>query len=431
MNKHQGTILHQADASMGQNMLGIPKYYLEQSSGDVTAIDKWLTKKIQELINDAPISFVLWDREEIRPLNTRPVAKLHIKSRNAIFKLLINPEYNFGDLYCIKAIDVEGDLPVLLHHSYRGLCYGKKPWITRLFAGIRRFNRATNSIDKSRHNIYHHYDIGNEFYKLWLDQPAMQYTCAYFPDQEMSLEDAQTAKMHHVSRKLRLQPGQTVVEAGCGWGGLARFMAREYGVRVKAYNISHEQIDLAKKQTELEGLSDVVEYIEDDYRNISGEYDIFVSVGMLEHVGLENYKHLSDVIDRCLKEDGYGLIHTIGRNEPGLMNPWIEARIFPGACPPSLSQIMSIFEPKSFSVLDVENLRLHYARTLEHWLARFEQHREQVQQNFDELFVRAWRLYLSGSVAAFTSGTMQLFQVLFTRPRNNDLSWSRSHLYPP
>ena len=431
MNKHQGTMVHQPQTPLGQNLLGIPDYYLEQSSGAVTALDKWLTRKIQELINDAPISFVLWDGEEIRPASTRPVAKLHINSRGAIVKLLINPEYNFGDLYCIRAIDVEGDLPVLLHHSYRGLRYGKRPWLTRLFAGMRRFHRAANSISKSRENIYHHYDIGNDFYKLWLDQAAMQYTCAYFPDQDMSLEDAQLAKMHHVCRKLRLQPGQSVVEAGCGWGGLARFMAREYGVRVRAYNISHEQVEYARTLANQQGLADLVEYVEDDYRNISGDYDVFVSIGMLEHVGLENYQNLSAVIDRCLKQDGSGLIHTIGRNEPGLMNPWIEARIFPGACPPSLSQVMSIFEPKSFSVLDVENLRLHYARTLEHWLARFEQQRELVQKRYDEIFVRAWRLYLAGSVAAFTSGTLQLFQVLFTRPRNNDLPWSRSHLYPP
>jgi cyclopropane-fatty-acyl-phospholipid synthase len=429
MNKYEGTMVHEADTSLGQNMLGIPNYYLEQSSGNVTALDKWLTRKIQELINDAPISFVLWNREEIRPANTRPVAKLHINSRSAIIQLLINPEYHFGDLYCIKAIDVEGDLPMLLHHCYRALRYGNKPWVTGLFAGMRRFRRATNSIAKSRQNIYHHYDIGNDFYKLWLDRAAMQYTCAYFPDPEMSLEDAQIAKMHHICRKLQLRPGQTVVEAGCGWGGLARFMAREYGVRVKAYNISHEQIEYARKQAGQEGLNSEVEYVEDDYRNITGEYDVFVSVGMLEHVGLENYGALSEVIDRCLKDGGTGLIHTIGRNEPGLMNPWIEARIFPGAIPPSLSQMMTLFEPRSFSVLDVENLRLHYARTLKHWLARFEQHRDQVQQTYDEIFVRAWSLYLAGSVAAFTSGTMQLFQVLFTRPLNNDLAWSRSHLY--
>lgn len=428
MNKHQATLVDQPQTSLDRNVLGIPNYYHAPSNSDVTIIDKWLARKLQELIGDAPISYVLWNKEEIKPGDVSPVAKLHIYSRSAILKLLTNPEFYFGDLYCTKGIGVEGDLAVLLHHGFRAIRYGYKPWITRLFAGIRRLQQRTNSLSGSKQNIHHHYDIGNDFYKLWLDRDALQYTCAYFPNPDMSLEDAQVAKMHHVCRKLRLQPGQSVVEAGCGWGGLALFMAREYGVNIKAYNISSEQIAHARDRAAQEGLSDRVEYIEDDYRNITGLYDVFISVGMLEHVGIENYKYLGDLIDRCLKEDGYGLIHTIGRNEPGLMNSWIEARIFPGACPPSLGQMMAIFEPRSFSILDIENLRMHYARTLEHWLLRFEDHRDLVEQTYDEAFVRAWRLYLAGSIAGFTSGTLQLFQVLFTRPCNNDLPWSRAHL---
>jgi cyclopropane-fatty-acyl-phospholipid synthase len=172
-----------------------------------------------------------------------------------------------------------------------------------------------------------------------------------------------------------------------------------------------------------------VEYIEDDYRNIKGVYDVFVSIGMLEHVGIDQYQELSDVIDRCLKPQGIGLIHSIGRNQPSLLNEWIATRIFPGARPPSISQMMTIFEPKEFSILDIENLRLHYAKTLEHWLARFDQNADQFRKTYDEEFIRAWRLYLAGSIAAFTSGTMQLFQVVFTRPHNNNLPWSRAHLY--
>jgi cyclopropane-fatty-acyl-phospholipid synthase len=235
--------------------------------------------------------------------------------------------------------------------------------------------------------------------------------------------------MHHICRKLDLKPGQSVVEAGCGWGGLARFMAQEYGVKVKAYNISHKQISYAHEQISNSDLSDQVEYIEDDYRNITGNYDVFVSVGMLEHIGVEYYQCLGSVINNCLNDKGHGLIHSIGRNKPGLLNAWIEARIFPGACPPSLGQMMQIFEPYSLSILDIENLRLHYAKTLEHWIKRFDTKREVIQKMYDKSFVRSWNLYLMGSKAAFTSGTMQLFQVLFTRPKNNDLRWSRSHLY--
>jgi cyclopropane-fatty-acyl-phospholipid synthase len=257
----------------------------------------------------------------------------------------------------------------------------------------------------------------------------MVYTCAYFPSQALSLEEAQVAKMDHICRKLCLQPGEEVVEAGCGWGALALHMARHYGVKVKAYNISREQLAYAREQARHEGLDSQVDYIEGDYRQITGKCDAFVSVGMLEHVGLKHYRELGEVMDRCLHKKGRGLIHSIGRNQPFPMNAWIEKRIFPGGYPPSLGEMMKLFEPWNFSVLDVENLRLHYAATLRHWLARFEANVERITDLFDETFVRSWRLYLSGSIAAFTGGDLQLFQVVFTRHDNNQIPWTREFLY--
>jgi cyclopropane-fatty-acyl-phospholipid synthase len=245
----------------------------------------------------------------------------------------------------------------------------------------------------------------------------------------LSLEEAQAAKIDHVCRKLELKPGQTVVEAGCGWGALARHMAKHYGVTVKAYNISHQQLTYARARAQQEGLSDRVEYIEDDYRNIRGQYDAFVSVGMLEHVGLPNYPVLGAVALNVLRENGRGLIHSIGRNRPGTMSAWIERRIFPGAHPPCLSEMMQIFEPHNFSVLDVENLRLHYARTLAHWLERFEANADKVEAMTDSAFVRAWRLYLAGSMASFTAGDLQLFQVTFAHGNCNEVPWTRWRLY--
>jgi cyclopropane-fatty-acyl-phospholipid synthase len=206
-------------------------------------------------------------------------------------------------------------------------------------------------------------------------------------------------------------------------------MAREYGVKVRAFNISAEQVRYARERAAAEGLGRNVEYIEDDYRNISGQCDVFVSVGMLEHVGRDNYRNLGGIIDRCLAPAGRGLIHSIGRDQPCPMNAWIERRVFPGSYPPTLREMMDIFEPWGFSVLDVENLRPHYAKTLEHWLARFEAHRDEVRERFDENFVRAWRLYLAGSMASFTTGWLQLFQVVFTRPDSNKIPWTRDHLY--
>jgi cyclopropane-fatty-acyl-phospholipid synthase len=291
-----------------------------------------------------------------------------------------------------------------------------------------RYRARANSLNGSRHNIHHHYDIGNDFYRLWLDD-QMQYTCAYFPTPDASLEQAQIAKMDHVCRKLWLKPGDTVVEAGCGWGSLARHMARHYGVTVRAYNISAEQIRYARERARAEGLDGQVEYVEDDYRNIDGRYDAFVSVGMLEHVGTDNYGTLGEMIHRCLKDHGRGLLHSIGRNKAAPMNAWIEKRIFPGAYPPSLKEMLEVLEPGGFSALDVENLRLHYAKTLEHWLWRYEKAADRVREMFDESFLRAWRLYLSGSLAAFTSADLQLFQLTFARYNSIAIPWNRAYLY--
>ena len=237
--------------------------------------------------------------------------------------------------------------------------------------------------------------------------------------------------MDHVCRKLQLAPGETVLEAGCGWGALALFMAKHYGVSVKAFNVSREQIAYARERARREGLSRQVSFIDDDWRNMRDRCDVFVSVGMLEHVGTANYRLLGAVMDHCLAPEGRGLIHTIGQNVPESVNPWIRRRIFPGAYPPSLSEMMQIFEPYRFSVLDVENLRLHYAETLRHWLQRYEQSADSVRREFGQQFERTWRLYLCGSLAAFESGGLQLFQVLFARGHNNQIPWTRSHVYRP
>ena len=220
-----------------------------------------------------------------------------------------------------------------------------------------------NSLRAARDNVHHHYDLGNSFYQQWLDQELV-YTCAYFERPEMSLDEAQRAKLDLVCRKLQLRPGDTVVEAGCGWGALALFMARHYGVRVKAFNVSTEQLAFARDRAAREGLTDRVEFIDDDYRNVRGTYDVFVSIGMLEHVGLAHLHTLADVLGRTLRRDGgRGLLHFIGRDTPCPLNPWIRRRIFPGAYTPTLAEVTRrVLEPAGMSVVDVENLRLHYAQ---------------------------------------------------------------------
>jgi cyclopropane-fatty-acyl-phospholipid synthase len=246
----------------------------------------------------------------------------------------------------------------------------------------------------------------------------MLYTCAYFPTPDCSLENAQLAKMDLVCRKLRLRAGERVVEAGCGWGSLALFMAARYGVSVRAFNISVEQIAYARERAARAGLSHQVEFVEDDYRNATGRFDAFVSIGMLEHVGLPEYATFGSVIDRSIGPNGRGLLHFIGRDRPAPLNAWIRKRIFPGAYPPTLSEVFEhALMPRGLSVLDVENLRLHYEKTLSHWLQRFDDAADTVARMFDDTFVRAWRLYLTGSQASFSTGSLQLFQVVFARGR--------------
>jgi len=393
----------------------------------VFSAEKLLLARMMDSLGNPPLDLVLWDGQEIASLEKSALARVLIRDHGALLKLIANPELGFGEMFTAGRIEVQGNLVDCLEAIYRALPPAGQGQIgQKLLAPFNAPSR--NSQTKARRDIQHHYDIGNDFYKLWLDRD-MVYTCAYFPDPAMGLEEAQVAKLDYVCRKLRLAPGDTVLEAGCGWGALALHMARHYGVTVKAYNISKEQIAYARERAGAEGLDAKVQFIEDDYRNVDGEFDAFVSVGMLEHVGVDHYHALGAIIDRCLKEGGRGLIHSIGRNRPSPMTPWIERNIFPGACPPSLSQMMQIFEPFNFSVLDVENLRLHYAKTLEHWLARYEDNAGRVAEMFDASFVRAWRLYLAGSVAAFRSGDMQLFQVIFNRSGQNGIAWTRQYLY--
>ena len=393
----------------------------------VFATEKLLLANMMRAIGNPPLRVVLWNGEEISNHRDDNVPEVAIRDRGALLKLVADPELYFGELYAAGRVEVPGDLLAFLEAVYRVWPLAGRPNLGKKllspFVDVRR-----NTLSGSRSNIHHHYDIGNDFYRLWLDE-RMLYTCAYFPTPDTGLEQAQLAKMDLVCRKLRLQPGEQVVEAGCGWGALAMYMARHYGVKVRAYNISHAQIAYARQRAHAEGLDDQVEFIEDDYRNVRGEFDAFVSVGMLEHVGTEHYRELGAVIDRCLKPDGRGLIHSIGLNFPRAMDAWTERHIFPGACPPSLAQLMQIFEPYDFSVLDVENLRLHYARTLEHWLARYEEQVDRVEQMFDPEFVRTWRLYLAGSHTAFKNGGMQLFQVCFARASHNQIPWTRQYLY--
>ena len=393
-------------------------------------IDRWALDQLFAGIGRPPIRLRLWNGLEISRADDAPVATIYIHDRVTLLKLLVYPDLYFGEAYCSGALEVEGELVEFLKYLYLTLADAPARGLFHrlLIRGI--YHPQDTTLEDSKDNIHHHYNIGNEFYRLWLDD-EMVYTCAYFRSPDDTLEQAQVDKMDHVCRKLELSPGLTVVEAGCGWGSLALHMAQHYGVSVKAYNISHEQIRYARRRAQELGLQERVEFIEDDYRNIGGQFDAFVSVGMLEHVGPRHLDAFGEVIRRSLKDSGRGLIHFVGRNRPGPMNAWIERHIFPGAYTPALSEVAKILEPGNFNVLDVENIRLHYAKTLEHWLARFERIVPQITGTFGKAFVKAWRLYLAGCIAGFNTGDMQLFQIVFNRYGNNHVPWTREYLYRP
>lgn len=388
--------------------------------------ERWLARRLMASLNDPNFSLELWDGFRVGA-SVSSVGTFRILQPSVLTRLCWQRSLAFGEAYSEGTLEVQGDLVEVLVELNRALARSSPNWFGRLSDRWQR-TRHRHSFAESKTSVYHHYDIGNEFYQQWLDEQLV-YTCAYYSRPDLTLEEAQVAKLDHVCRKLRLQPGETVVEAGCGWGALALHMARQYGVRVRAFNISHEQVAYARDRAKAEGLDDRVQFLEDDYRQIRGRFDAFVSVGMLEHVGIDNYAELGRLINRSIKPHGRGLIHTIGRNVAAPMDAWSDKYIFPGAEPPSLLQMTEIFEAGRLSVLDVENLRLHYAKTLKEWHRRFEASAEYIEHRFDARFVRMWRLYLCASIAAFLSGDLQLFQVTFSHAENNDVPWTRADLY--
>ncbi|MEL7500196.1 MAG: cyclopropane-fatty-acyl-phospholipid synthase family protein [Planctomycetota bacterium] len=387
-----------------------------------------LVSRLFRWCGDPPVAIEMGNGQRFSSNCQSIQTTIWIKDYATLFKVVSDPLFQFGECYSNGTLNiVQGDLEELMVTVFKSMNNrSPRSRLQRIWDFVRRPRR--NTVRESKDNIHQHYDIGNDFYKLWLDEKLV-YTCAYFKQPDDSLEQAQVSKLDHVCKKLQLRPGMSVVEAGCGWGALAMHMAKHYGVRVKAFNISKEQITYARAAAEQEGLNDKIEFVLDDWRNIRGSFDAFASVGMLEHVGCDNFELLGRTIQRCLKPQGLGLIHSIGQNQSVPLNSWIERRIFPGAYPPTLAEMMRIFEPQKFQVVDVENLRLHYAETLRHWRQRFEAVTDVVTEQYDESFVRMWQMYLAGSIAAFESGYLQLFQVVFAAGDSNAVPWTRAHLY--
>ena len=396
-----------------------------EDTGRPRFLDLWLAARLERLLATVDVRVQLWDGQSPWTSSHRPIGSLVLGDRCTLLGLIVNPELWFGEAYTTGRLQVQGDLERVLEALYR-LSAPIPSWWDRLRAHL----AGAITISSARRNAHRHYDLGNEFYRLWLDD-QMVYSCAYFPESTTSLDDAQRHKLDLVCRKLRLRPGEHVLEAGSGWGALALHMARQHGVSVTAYNVSHEQVVYARERAAREGLTSHVAFIEDDYRSATGRFDAFVSVGMLEHVGRRRFHELSEVLHRTVRRDGgRGLLHFIGRDTPRPLNAWIRRRIFPGAYPPTLTEVTAeILSPSGMSVLDVENLRLHYARTLAHWGEQFGSVADLVRATYGEQFRRAWELYLAGSEASFATGWLQLFQVLFAPVESAPSFWTRAELY--
>ena len=385
---------------------------------------------IENLLSEStlPIELVYWDGDSKKFGKGEAKHRITFHTPGSLRRLIFGMSVGFGEGYTNGDIEIEGDLQEILALPYTA---GLSNPFLKIFTSLSEWvasKKNRNTLSGSKRNISHHYDIGNEFYKLWLDK-NLQYTCSYFKDTGIDLNTSQVDKMDYVCDKVCLKKGEEVLETGCGWGTLAVHAAKNYGVKVKAYNISKEQVSYARKLSEEEEVEDLVTFFDDDYRNAKGAFDKFISIGMIEHVGKENYKVFTDIIKRTLKQGGKGIVHFIGKVTQKRSDAWVEKHIFPGGYTPTLSEVLSPFEERGLVVRDVENLRLHYARTLDHWAERFEGSIDKVREAFDERFIRMWRLYLNSSSVSFKHGGHALYQIIFTNGLDNTEEITREPLY--
>jgi cyclopropane-fatty-acyl-phospholipid synthase len=348
-------------------------------------------------------------------------------------RLVLNPELAVGEGYMDGTLTVDGDdLEGFLALVVRNIAAGNTVWWRRpaevLRVPLRRLHQI-NPASRARRNVAHHYDLSGELYSLFLDADR-QYSCAYFRDPGMTLEAAQAAKKAHIAAKLLLRPGMRVLDIGCGWGGMALTLARDHGARVLGITLSEEQHRVATERARAAGLADRVEFRLTDYRDVTGQFDRIVSVGMFEHVGAPHYRTYFRKVRELLTDDGVALIHTIGRaTPPGTTNAWVLKYIFPGGYVPALSEAMAAVEREGLWPTDVEVWRMHYAETLRAWRARFEANLDRIRALYDERFCRMWRFYLVGSEMTFRHHGQCVFQIQLAR-RQTAVPLTRDYLYP-
>lgn len=340
---------------------------------------------------------------------------LRFKDRSALFRLMADPEFQFGQLYMDGLLEVtKGTLfDVLMLVSANLWRPGGSRWLrfVKRARGFLGALRRPNGLLRARRNVAHHYDFDAAFYRKFLDT-GLQYSCAYFERDGQSLESAQLAKKRHIAAKLLIDPGQSVLDIGCGFGGMALYLARFCGASVTGVTLSQTQLGVARSAAADLGLTGATNFRFCDYRELDERFDRIVSVGMFEHVGLARYDLFFRKVAQLLDDDGVALLHTIGRADgPWPTNPWVAKYIFPGGYMPALSEIMPAVERCGLFVTDIEILRLHYAETLKAWRARLEAHRAEIEAKRGARFWRMWELYLAGSECAFRRQGFIVFQI--------------------
>lgn len=352
-------------------------------------------------------------------------------------RMLYSPTLAVGEGY------MDGDLTLEKGDIYDFLTFCAINQTQESFSALKRlifkitpflqFLERHNSLSLSRKNVSHHYDIRKEIYDLFLDDD-FQYSCAYFEHPEDSLEMAQENKKRHIAAKLRIRPGDKILDIGCGWGGLALYLAKETGAHVTGLTLSKEQHKVATERAKEAGLSDQVKFLLQDYREEKEMYDRIVSVGMFEHVGLKSYPEFFNKVDSLLKKDGIALLHSIGYPVPNITNVWLKKYIFPGGYCPSLSETISALEPTNLLVSDVEILHLHYAETLCNWRERFMKNREKAKELMGERFCRMWEFYLAGCEVVFRQKNFMVFQIQMIKDVNTSVltrnyinEWEQQH----
>ncbi len=358
-------------------------------------------------------------QEHIHQGRPGPAVTLRITDPHLSRSLFFNPELRTGEAYMDGTLVIEDgsvrDLLMLFALNRQSLRdQPLRHALRRAHNSLRRFQQH-NSLGRAQVNVAHHYDLSNDFYRLFLDD-ELNYSCAYFLHPDQTLEDAQRSKLRHVAAKLALRPGQRVLDIGSGWGAMANYLAETADVEVVGVTLSAEQRDFAAARAKERGLQTRVRFELKDYREVTGRFDRIVSIGMFEHVGVRYYPAFFAKARDLLVDSGVMLLHAVGcTGGPGATGPWLRKYIFPGGYAPALSEVFGAVEQVGLWVTDLEILRQHYADTLLAWDRRFQRHRDEVAELFDERFCRMWEFYLIAAELAFRYGDQMVFQMLLSK----------------